>query len=204
MPPSSLTKIVEPRFLSALRENSIEELNGGKISKGSIRNFNFQFGGWRIPFDEIFHFFHTFKKKKIDRKTLDERELSTIRWKKECLKSCKDQRIDEISPRVNAPGPLLPPKNEAGSPFRVPAGNARGHAVSLPNMAGRGILSTARARTTLAGAGRADRFVPLREHGDEAAASGENRCDTARRNRVNVGQRRSREDRGKKRRRVER
>lgn len=56
-------------------------------------------------------------------------------------------------------------------------------------MAGRGILSTARARTTLAGAGRADRFVPLREHGDEAAASGENRCDTARRNRVNVGQR---------------
>lgn len=51
-------------------------------------------------------------------------------------------------------------------------------------MAGRGILSTARARTTLAGAGRADRFVPLREHGDEAAASGENRYDTARRNRV--------------------
>lgn len=123
---------------------------------------------------------------------------------KRCSKFVKDQRIHEISPRVNAAGPLLPPKNEAGSPFRVPAGNARGHAVSLPNMAGRGILSTARARTTLAGAGRADRFVPLRVHGDEAAASGENRCDTARRNRVNVGQRRSREDRGKKGRRVER
>lgn len=30
----------------------------------------------------------------------------------------------------------------------------RGHAVSLPNMAGRGILSTARARTTLDGAAR--------------------------------------------------
>lgn len=61
------------------------------------------------------------------------------------------------------------PRKRGGSPFRVPAG----HAVSLPNMAGRGILSTARARTTLAGAGRADRFVPLRERGDEAAASAE-------------------------------
>lgn len=103
------------------------------------------------------------------------------------MKSVKDPRNFPTSRRAGSA--LLPPKNEAGSPFRVPAGNARGHAVSLPNMAGRGILSTARARTTLAGAGRADRFVPLREHGDEAAASGENRCDTARRNRVNVGQR---------------
>lgn len=54
-----------------------------------------------------------------------------------------------------------PREKRNGSPFGVPAGDAarRGHAVSLPNMAGRGILSTARARTTLAGAGRADCFV---------------------------------------------
>lgn len=40
----------------------------------------------------------------------------------------------------------------------------RGHAVSLPNMAGRGILSTARARTTLDGAARehASRRLRLR------------------------------------------
>ena len=43
----------------------------------------------------------------------------------------------------------------------------RGHAVSLPNMAGRGILSTSRARTTLAGAGRErTRFVPLRRNAE--------------------------------------